>query len=115
MPSFDATASELADWRFTPANFARLVSTHSAESFANKIGGTSTFRPPSIRVNASAADDGHDGSELLPKASSTRSAVAGMNGHAIVAANATRFTLVRTTTAARSGSLMTCDHGAPAD
>jgi len=78
-----------------------------------RVGGTSILRPPSIRANASAADDGHDGSELLPNASNTRSAVAGMNGHATVAANATRFTLVRTTMAARSGSLMTCDHGAP--
>src|SRR3954453_8603432 len=97
-----------------PANFTRLVSTHSADNFSNKIGGTPTRRPPSIVVNASAADDGHYGLGSQPNASRTRSAVTGMNGHATVAANANRFTLVTTTTAARSGSSTTRDHGAPA-
>src|SRR3954465_15466950 len=100
---------ETLNYCFTPANFTRLISTQSADNFSNRIGGTPILRPPSIEVSTSADDDGHDGLALPPNASSTRSALAGMNGHATVAANATRLTLVRTTTAARSGSLTTCD------
>src|SRR6266702_5406939 len=110
----DVSLSVLTSWCGTPANLARLVSTQSVESFSNKMGGTSIFRPPLIIISASAADDGHDGLASLPNASSTRSEVAGMNGHATVAANASKFTLVRTTTAARSGLRTACDHGAPA-
>jgi 3-oxoacyl-[acyl-carrier protein] reductase len=81
-----------------------LVSTHSLESFSNKIGGTSTFRRPAIWVNASAAEAGHNGFALLPNASSTRSAVAGMNGQATVAAHASRFTLVQSIPLGRIGT-----------